>query len=161
MSLLLCYSVILSKGRACGLKFFFFVCLGVSQVDDSNSTLVSIGNELTGMFGTTFGFHDFFTKTLVKVRLFTILLPLPSGLSMTQPVIGPHGPVPTLISLHTSLADTSRLLRMCSSRRSTSQSSRTSTKNTSARGPRCSRPPTRRSRRRRCPRTWTNPPSPR
>ncbi|KAH8117226.1 hypothetical protein DFH11DRAFT_1573837 [Phellopilus nigrolimitatus] len=36
-------------------------------VDDSNSTLVSIGAEITGMFGTTFGFHDFFMTTMAKI----------------------------------------------------------------------------------------------
>lgn len=43
------------------------------QVDDSKSTLLSIGNELTGMFGTTFGFHDFLTTTMIKVRFSPLL----------------------------------------------------------------------------------------
>jgi len=36
-------------------------------VDDTHSTLLSIGTAVTGLFGTTFGFHDFFTTTMVKL----------------------------------------------------------------------------------------------
>ncbi|KAI5124324.1 hypothetical protein M0805_008931 [Coniferiporia weirii] len=35
--------------------------------DDSNSTLLSIGTEICHMFGTTFGFHDFFTTAMAKL----------------------------------------------------------------------------------------------
>ncbi|THH10269.1 hypothetical protein EW145_g1430 [Phellinidium pouzarii] len=36
-------------------------------VDNSNGTLYSIGAEICGLFGTTFGFHDFFTTTMAKI----------------------------------------------------------------------------------------------
>ncbi|PAV23540.1 nad dependent epimerase dehydratase family [Pyrrhoderma noxium] len=36
-------------------------------VDNSNSTLISVGTEITALFGTTFGFHDFFTTTMAKM----------------------------------------------------------------------------------------------
>ena len=41
--------------------------LNFFQVDDSKSTLVSIGTEMTAVFGTTFGFQDFLTTTIAKV----------------------------------------------------------------------------------------------
>ena len=39
------------------------------QSDDSSSTLVSIGNEMCSLFGTTFGFHDFFLTTMARVSI--------------------------------------------------------------------------------------------
>ncbi|EJD05728.1 uncharacterized protein FOMMEDRAFT_139088 [Fomitiporia mediterranea MF3/22] len=36
-------------------------------VDESNSTLVSIGSEICSVFGTTFGFHDFFMTTMARI----------------------------------------------------------------------------------------------
>ncbi|KAL5511744.1 hypothetical protein ACEPAH_4962 [Sanghuangporus vaninii] len=36
-------------------------------VDESNSTLASIGTEICATFDTTFGFHDFFTTTMARI----------------------------------------------------------------------------------------------
>ncbi|TDL27254.1 hypothetical protein BD410DRAFT_410300 [Rickenella mellea] len=38
-------------------------------VDDANTTQLSMGNTVTGLFGTTFGFHDFITTTIAKFKL--------------------------------------------------------------------------------------------
>ena len=48
------------------LSLFFSILF--FQVDNSNSTLISVGTEITALFGTTFGFHDFFTTTMAKVK---------------------------------------------------------------------------------------------
>ena len=50
------------------LIFPFFFSILFFQVDNSNSTLISVGTEITALFGTTFGFHDFFTTTMAKVK---------------------------------------------------------------------------------------------
>jgi len=39
------------------------------QVDDAQSTQLSIGNTVTAFFGTTFGFHDFIKSTIAAVRI--------------------------------------------------------------------------------------------
>lgn len=37
------------------------------KVDDSQSTLVSIGKEVTALFGTSFEFHNPITNTMARV----------------------------------------------------------------------------------------------
>lgn len=62
--------------------FFFQIWLlnadGLLQTDDANSTLLSVGQVVTSVFGTTFEFFNFVESTIMKVCQLAMNLSLQS-----------------------------------------------------------------------------------